>query len=150
PRQESRMVIAIGILAGLLAGAGAVLLFLRTRGAARLGEAERTRRLVLEEADREAGTIRREAQGEARETALRLRGELESDLHTRRTEAVQREERLRAQDQDLERRRVELERREQGIADRETHLRQLQEEAKQARDRELKELERIAGLTVGE
>src|SRR2546421_6901171 len=43
-----------------------------------------------------------------------------------------------------------LARREQGLADRETHTKQLQEELKHARDEELKELERISGMTVGE
>jgi ribonuclease Y len=45
---------------------------------------------------------------------------------------------------------MELERRDQGLSDRETHLKQLQEEAKEAKDSELRELERISGMTVEE
>jgi ribonuclease Y len=45
---------------------------------------------------------------------------------------------------------VELDRREQGIADRETHLRQLQEEMKATKDQALQELQHISGLTLGE
>ena len=45
---------------------------------------------------------------------------------------------------------VEIERREQGVADRETHVKQLQEEFKDAKDREVAELERISSLTMGE
>ena len=45
---------------------------------------------------------------------------------------------------------TELERREQGIADREEHARQLQEELKAAKEQELAELERVSGMTVNE
>src|SRR5581483_9119685 len=57
---------------------------------------------------------------------------------------------VRSKEEAVERRLVELERREQGVTDRETHARQLQEELKLAREQELKELERISGLTVNE
>jgi ribonucrease Y len=43
-----------------------------------------------------------------------------------------------------------VERREQGLLDREGHLKQLQDETKAAKDAELRELERISGLTVEE
>src|SRR5207248_2080381 len=49
-----------------------------------------------------------------------------------------------------ERKLVELARKDQGLADRETHLRQLQEEQKQAKLAEQAELERIAGMTLQE
>ena len=45
---------------------------------------------------------------------------------------------------------TEMSRREQGLADRETHLRQLQEEHKDAREQQFAELERISGMTVNE
>ena len=44
----------------------------------------------------------------------------------------------------------DVERREQGVADREAHTKQLQEELKAARDGQLAELERISGMTVNE
>jgi ribonuclease Y len=50
---------------------------LRTLGASRVGAARRMRELLLSEAEREAETIRREAQIEAREEAIRLRAEVE-------------------------------------------------------------------------
>src|SRR5207244_4040833 len=43
-----------------------------------------------------------------------------------------------------------LARREQGLADRETHLRQLQDDHKQAKGEQLAALERISGMTVNE
>src|SRR5213595_3439853 len=48
------------------------------------------------------------------------------------------------------RREAQIEAREQCVSDRETHSKQLQEELKEAKDVELKELERISGMTTNE
>jgi ribonuclease Y len=53
-------------------------------------------------------------------------------------------------EEEIDRKLTELERREQGLLDREGHLKQLQEETKAAKDDQLRELERISGLTVEE
>ena len=53
----------------------------------------------------------------------------------------------RAQESDVERRGTDVGRREQGIADREAHARQLQQELTEARQKELRELERIGGIS---
>jgi len=144
------MAIAIGILIGLAVGIAAVFLGLRLFAGTRLAAARRARQLLLAEARREAEALKREAQLEAKEEAVRHRSEIEQDLHVRRSQAVEVEQRLRTREDEVERRVTELERREQGIADRETHARQLQEELKASKERELKELERISGLTVNE
>src|SRR5438034_930256 len=60
------------------------------------------------------------------------------------------EERVLAKEEDIDRKLTELTRREQGIADREVHTKQLQEDLKDTRESELKELERISGMTVNE
>ena len=105
---------------------------------------------MLTEAKKEAEALRREAEIEAKEAAVKHRADIERELHGERTEILRDRERLHAREDDAERRLNELERREQGIADRETHVKQLQEEFKDAKDREVAELERIASLTVGE
>src|SRR5205085_2677864 len=71
-------------------------------------------------------------------------------LQAQREESARLEERVRAKEGDVERQLTELGRREQGLADRETHARQLQEELRGARDQELKALERISSLTSAE
>src|ERR687895_2863141 len=101
-------------------------------------------------AEREADAIRREAQIDAREHAVQLRAQVEEELGERRTAVAKLEERALQREQEAERRAEELTRREQGIADSETHVRQLQEELKAARDDALKELERVAALTVAD
>src|SRR5438105_4748096 len=108
------------------------------------------RQQMIADARREGEALRREAQIEAREQAVRMRAELEEELAERRAQVVKSEERLNARDEETEAKLVEASRREQGLADRETHMKQLQDDLKQARDEELKELERISGMTVGE
>ena len=60
------------------------------------------------------------------------------------------EERVLAREDEVERRQRDVERREQGLADREVHVKELQEDLKEAKQRELEELERVAGMTVNE
>src|ERR671931_354969 len=129
PRTGARMLVAAGILVGLAVGAGLALAAVAFRSGSKLGAARRMRQQILGDARREAEALRREAQIEAREQAVRLRAELEEELSGRRAQVVKSE---------------------QGLSDRETHTKQLQEELKHARDEELKELERISGMTVGE
>jgi ribonuclease Y len=102
------------------------------------------------EARREAETIKREAKIEAREDAVRVRGEVEREIAEQRARITKIEERLQAREDEVEVRQKELSRREQGIADREVHVKELQDDLKEAKQRELVELERVAGMTVNE
>jgi ribonuclease Y len=144
------VLIVIAILVGLLVGATGVLLVVRSAAGSRAAAALRTRDELLADAARQAETIRREAQIEAREQAVKLRADLEQELQDRRGRIQKSEERLVAREDELDRKLTELERREQGVADRELHARHLQQELKEANEQELKVLEEIAGMTVGE
>ena len=144
------MLVVVGILIGLAVGVGGMVLALRTRGASRLGAAERRRAEVVADSERAAEAIRREAQIEARESALQVRTELERELERRREEAARSEEHLRTQEAAVERRDSDVTRREQSIADRDTHVKQLQQELAEARRKELRELERIAGMSLAQ
>ncbi len=138
--------IAIGLVVGLAVGAVAVGWF----GASRLGEAQRKRQQLLSDAKREADTLRREAEIDAREQSVRLRAEIEEELQDRRDQIVKIEERAVAKEVEVAEKLTDLTRGEQGLADREVHLRQLQDELKDAKRAQLTELERISGMTVNE
>src|SRR5689334_7000863 len=144
------MFVVIGILIGLAAGAALAFLALYAFAGSRLAAARRSRQLLLSEARRDADAMRREAQIEAREESVKLRSEVETEVSSRRAEIVKIEERLIAAEEEIDRKLTELTRREQGVADRETHSKQLQEELKQAKEAELRELERISGMTTNE
>src|SRR5690242_4228969 len=131
-------------------GAGATIFALRLLGGSSLDAARRERAKLLDEANRDAEATRREAGIEAREQAVKLRADLESELRERRDAVVKIEERVIAQEDDIARKLTELARREQGVADRELHLKQLQEDLKLIKDGQRKELERIASMTTGE
>jgi ribonuclease Y len=137
----------LGLVLGTLAGGLVGTRVLLTRRAA-AAEAERER--VTEDAVRGAEAIRREAQVEVREQALKLRGDVEQELKDKRGEIAKIEERVITKEEEIDRKLTEMERREQGLADREGHLRQLQDEMKVAKDEQLRELERISALTVEE
>jgi ribonucrease Y len=138
--------VLVGVVVGVLVTAG----WLRWSSASRLAEAEAKRRRVVADAERDAEALRREAQIEAREQAVRLRGEIEDEVRDRRLQLAKVEERVNQKESELDAMLVELTRREQGIADRETHARELQDELKAAKEIALKELERISGLTTAE
>jgi ribonuclease Y len=144
------MFVVIGILIGLGAGAALAFIALYALTGSRLATARRTRQLLLTEARREAEAMRREAQIEAREQSVKLRAEVEQEVSDRRAEIIKIEERVLAKEDEIDRKLTELTRREQGVSDRETHSKQLQEELKEAKDVELKELERISGMTTNE
>ena len=144
------MQLGIGVLAGLAAGLLVAVLGLRLFIGKRLRAARDEQARLTDEATRSAEALRREAQLEAKEEALKQRAETEHELRDKRAEIVKIEERVLTKEEEIDRKLTEFERREQGVADRETHLRQLQDELKVATDGQLKELERISGMTVDE
>src|SRR5919199_1378666 len=144
------MQLVIGILVGLAAGIVAALVGTRLVLARRLETARAESEQLRSDASRAAEAIRREAQVDAREQAVKLRAEVEQELRDKRAEIIKIEERVVTKEEEIDRKLTELQRREQGLLDRETHLKQLQEEAKRAKDNELVELERISGMTVNE
>src|SRR3989454_11235971 len=144
------MFVVIGILIGLAAGAALAFIALYALTGSRLAAARRTRQLLLTEARREAEAMRRETQIEAREQSVKLRAEVEQEGSERRAEIIKIEERVLAKEDEIDRKLTELTRREQGVSDRETHSKELQEKLKEAKEAELKELERISSMTTNE
>jgi ribonucrease Y len=144
------MLIGIGIAIGIAAGVGLALLAVSVFGTTGVSKARRIRDQLLADAHREAEASRREAEVDAREQAVRLRAEIDAELADRRQQVIRIEERVLAKELEVEQKLVELERRNQGIADREAHLRALQDELKQAHAAEIESLERAAGMTHAE
>jgi ribonuclease Y len=144
------MQLVIGILVGLAAGVVGAVVVARVALGQRLAAQKRERLQLEEEAARSAESIRREAQIGAREEAVKLRTELEQELTGKRAEIIKIEERVLAKEEEIDGKLSELERREQSFTDRETHVRQLQDELKLAKDEQVRELERISRLTVNE
>src|SRR5918995_2485984 len=144
------MLFAAGIAIGLVLGAALLALLLKLQHRSGLGEAARRRDELIAASKREADNLRREAEIEAREQAMRFKADAEQALTEQRGQVAKLEERVLARQDELEGKLTELLRREQGLADREVHIKELQLQLKEAKDQEVQELERISGLTVGE
>src|ERR1043166_8201110 len=97
------MLVVIGIAIGLALGAGLAFLSLYALTGSRLAAARRTRQLLISEAKRDAEALRREAQTEAREAAVKIRAEIEQEISGRRTETMKIEERVLAQEEEIDR-----------------------------------------------
>ena len=144
------MHIGIAVAAGVAVGAALVLLAVQVFGATSVGKARRIHRQLVDDAEREAEALRREAQIESREQAIKLRADIDAEHADRRMQVLKIEERVLAKEEDVERKLVELQRKDQGLADREVHLRQLQDELKQANATQQAEIERVAGMSLQE
>ena len=144
------MLIGIGVAVGIAVGLVLALVAVQAFGATGVGKARRLHRQLVEDAEREAEAVRREAQIEAREQAVALRAEIDKELGDRREAVLKIEERVLAKEEEIERKLLELGRKDQGLADREAHLRQLQEEMKLAKTAQQQALERVAGMTLQE
>jgi ribonuclease Y len=149
-RGAGHVLIGIGIAIGIALGVGLSLLAVSVFGTTGVRRARRIRDQLLEDARREADAVRREAQVEAREQVVRLRSDVDAELAGRRAQVLQIEERVLARELEVERKLEELSRRDQGLADREAHVRRLQDELKEAKSAQLAELERLGGLTQAE
>jgi ribonuclease Y len=144
------VLVAIGILIGLIVGGISVFVAASFMERSRLGHARRLRHQIVDDAKREAEALRREAEIDAREEAVQLRAEIDAEVSEHRSRIVKVEERVLTKEEEIDHKLTELTRREQGLADRETHLKELQESQKHAREQQIAELERISGLTVNE
>src|SRR5215211_2258368 len=144
------MLVALGLLIGLVVGGVLGAVAIRTVGASRFDKALRTRQELLQDAQREAEAMRREARVEAREEAVKLRAGIEAENQERRAQLARIEERVEAKQQEVEAALEEIRRREQGLADREEASKGLHTQLKETKQRQLAELERLAGMTVAE
>src|SRR5215208_4843181 len=155
------MLVALGLLIGLVVGGVLGAFAIRTVGASRFDKALRTRQELLQDAqreaeamrrdaEREAEAMRREARVEAREEAVKLRAGIEAENQERRAQLARIEERVEAKQQEVEAALEEIRRREQGLADREDASKELHAQLKDTKQQQLRELERLAGMTVAE
>jgi ribonucrease Y len=138
--------VLVGVALGVLGAA--VVLMARAKSGVRTAAAERDR--ILADAEREAEAVRREAQVDAREQAVLLRAEIEAEVADRRLQIVKIEERVLQKEEEIDRNLMDLTRREQGLGDREVHIKELQEELREAKNETLGVLERLSGLTANE
>jgi ribonucrease Y len=138
------LAIALGLV-GVFIGALGGLLMLQ-RGQKRVVNAEQDAARILSEADRR----QKEVLLEAKEEAIRVRQQAESELRERRKEVQRSEQRINQKEENLDRKLESLEQRQRNVQNKERDLEKERESLASLEDERRQELERLSNLTAGE
>ena len=117
---------------------------------ARIASAEEAARRIVEEAEREAEARKREASLESKEEAHRMRQELERENRERRSELQRLESRLVQREETLDRKLESIEKKEELLDKKTKSAQAIKEQLESTYQEQLRELERISGLTSEE
>lgn len=147
----------LAITAALAAGVAVGYVFRQRLSRKKLESSESLSARIIDEAKKEAETIKKEAVLQAKENLLKAKTEFERDSRERKGELDALERRLRAKEENLDRR-VDLlaqkeganETRERGLLQKESQLAEKHERADQMLEEQQKKLEQIAGITSDE
>lgn len=141
------MEIVIGLVLGLLAGAGIGYVVRKNQAEKEATSAEVRARTLLEDADRQAEARKKEALLEAKDEIFRMRSEAETDLKRRAAEIDKKEDRIAQREAALDSRADSLDRKEQTIEGKESELQRARQELEELAARARSELERVASMT---
>jgi ribonuclease Y len=144
-------------LIGLIAGIGLAWVFFWVRAKQERAEteaAQKTAARILEEAKKDAGAIRKEAELHAKDSVLKERGEFEKEVRDSRRELQNQERRLIGKEEAIDKRlesfdkrELELAKRDQAIKSREKQVEEQAAEYGRQVDEARRQLEQVAGLT---
>ena len=146
------IVIIIGIVA---AGAGVLIgTLLRSKiGSSKIANAEKTAADIVDNANREAESLRKEADIQAKDTVFKAKSAWEDEVREARREMQSQEKRLQQKEENLDRksdqldgRDGDLQRREQSLRDKESNLASKQQEADELVVEQRTRLEKISGM----
>jgi ribonucrease Y len=143
----SVLLLVLGLVLGVAVGAVLGYFVYRSRVDSRQTQARSDAASIIQDAEREAETKRREGDLAAKEAALKVKDDAEAEVRARRAEIARVEERLDNRDTSLERREGELDERRRRLTQTEDDLNRRREELKEKQAEHLKVLEEISGLT---
>ncbi|MCR5655669.1 MAG: ribonuclease Y [Lachnospiraceae bacterium] len=115
--------------------------------AAKLGDADKKAREIIDEALKTAEASKREALLEVKEETIRTKNELDKEVKERRAEVSKNERRVQQKEENVDRKLDSLEKREAEFTRREEKLAKKQAEVEKLNEQRVQELERISGLT---
>jgi len=141
--------VIIGIVA-LVAGAAIGYIVRKSVGESKIKSAEAEAARIMEEATRNTDAIRKEAILEAKDEAHKVRTEAEQEVKERRAELQRTERRLVQKEESLDRKYELLEQKEESLQKNEMQIEKIKTETQAIYDKQLVELERLAGLTSEE
>ncbi|MBR0228819.1 MAG: ribonuclease Y, partial [Clostridia bacterium] len=145
------------IVAALAAGAVAGFFYRKTVAEKKIGRTEEYAKKLLDDATRKAEDNKKEMILAAKEEILHLKSELDKESRARRTEMQrgerrieQREETLDKREAQLDKRKENLDKREESLNDKYADVQKLEDEAREIKEKQVAELERIATMTQDE
>lgn len=144
--------IVLGVLAVFALGIGGFVGWIMRRNTAEklIGTAEVEAKRVVDHAQGEAESKRREAVVAAKEEVMHIRNEVEKESRERRNEIQRMERRVIQKEESLDRKMESLERKEDNLHRKEDEVDQLKENLTQSVAKEKQELERVSGLSTEE
>jgi len=137
-------------LATCAAGVGAGFMYRKQVTEQKIGRAEQYANDLLNDATRKAEEQRKEKILEAKEEVLRLKTDLDREIHDRRAEQQRSERRLAQREETLDKKMDNLEKREERINQKSEEIQAALDEAERLKNMQSTELERIAGITADE
>ncbi len=140
------LVIIIALLV-LLIGFGIGYIVRKSLAEAKIGTAEARALQIIESAQRDVEAKRKEAVLEAKDEAHRIRQEAERELRDRRAEFQKLERRVVQKEESIDRKLEMLEKKADSLKDREIELENMRSQIEVLQQEQVKELERISGLT---
>ncbi len=118
--------------------------------AEKIGTAEEKARNIIDEALKTAETKKREALLEAKEENLRVKNEQDREYRERRSELQKYERRVLSKEESVDHKADVLEKRENDLNSRDSELKKKEKKVDELHAQEVRELERISGLTSEE
>ncbi len=113
----------------------------------KIGRTEDYAKELLEDAQRKAENIKKETILTAKEEVLRLKTDLDKEIHDRRSEQQRSERRIAQREETLDKKLDNLEVREERLNQKSEEIQKNLDEAEKLKAAQEKELERIAGIT---
>ena len=136
----------VGLLIGVVIG----IAYRKKIAEGKVGVAEERANKIVEDAVKDAEAKKKEILLEAKEESIKTKNELEREVRDRRNELQKNERRLFQKEETLDKKVEALERKEEHMTKKLEDLDRQKEEAKELREKQLRELERISGLTTEE
>ena len=140
------IVAILAVLIGLVIGTIGAVVGKRVVSGRRYAAAKSEAEQILDAANEN----RRATVIEAKEEAIKVRGEAEAELRERRSELQRTEHRVSNREENVERRANNLERRERTLGSKEQEAEELERSLEELRQQELRQLEEVANLPISE
>ena len=134
---------AVGLILGILFG----VLYRKKVSEAKIGSAELEAKRILEEGEKAAETLKKEALLEAKEKIIKDKNEFEKELRERRNEVTRLERRVAQREETLDKKVENYERKEEILRAKIKEQEDLMARAEEIRQQQLTKLEAIAGLS---